>query len=117
MVKGNDDFNYLENDENDSDSDSIEEKISREKLINESELLLKSKIKSGDYDVSEKILQKLIKEWILGKTFLIKIYTYLNKIAFSLRFSSYLKKKNNMTYKSIKGKNVQIKSIRNNIIS
>ena len=43
-IKGNDDFNYLENDENDSDSDSIGEKISREKIINESELLLKSKM-------------------------------------------------------------------------
>ena len=107
IINIKDDLNINNNEEK---IDEIFE-ISNDKIINQIqqndkyELIIKSRIKSDNDIVPEKIVKKKIKEWILSQTFLIKIYLLLNERAFRLRFSSYINKDNNMFANLIKGTN------------
>ena len=102
-------FNYREDENDDKYSDSSEENEIEEQIINTNNIELnniKTKIKpkanSGKAD--EKSIKIIIKSWILDQTFLIKIYSFLDKISFNLSFSSYFKVKG-MKMNLLKGNN------------
>ena len=112
-------INYEKDEDDEIDSDSSSEINNEEKSHKKNDLLIKTKIWSSDDEVSEKEVKKIIKEWIYGQTFLIKIYSYFNRNSYYLRFSSYLKEGNNMLLNLKKGINKHtpniIKKIRHQI--
>ena len=75
--------------------------------------MLKSKVKSnGENKISSEIVKKIIKDWIIDQTFLIKIYSFLDKRAYHLKFSAYTKEGNKkMMINLIKGNNKHIPTI------
>ena len=97
-------------------SDSNEENEIEEKIINKNISLdltnMKTKIRfeNPNEKVSKLIIKKMIKKWILSQTFLIKIYSFLDKISFNLFFKSYFKIEN-MNNKLLKGDNKHIPNI------
>ena len=102
-------INAINNNENkgfDSDSESYEENNIDNILTAKSQLKMTTKMKSNDDDaISKKFIEKIIEDWIYGQTFLIKIYSFLNRRAYCLRFSTYMKNGNVMTNNLKKGKN------------
>ena len=106
-------INNQQNEDTDSDSDSdIKEKNDVESdLPDMRELPVSKVLSSGETLVSKKITHKIIKNWILDQTFLFKIYSFFNRRAYYLRFSSYMKEGNNMFFKLKKGQNYHTPNI------
>ena len=55
--------------------------------------------------VDKEIIIKLVKDWILGQTFLLKIHIFLNKKAFCYRMIEKRKEENKFIINTIQGKN------------
>ena len=72
--------------------------------------IIKSKITDENKLFDEKMVKKIIKDWIFDQTFLLKIYSFLNKKAYCLRISSYMKE-NNMIINVLSGINEQTPKI------
>ena len=106
-IFNNNNINIKQNEESKTDSDSEEEEREEKqdnKTGDKSELIIKSKVWSNDGEIPKKRVKKIIKDWILGQTLLIKIYKFFNKRAYYLRFSSYTKEGNNIDINLMKGK-------------
>ena len=84
--------------ENNKEENNKEENNKEDELNNNTNLSLKSKVSNDDKNDKNKInyenVKNIIREWIESQTFLIKIYSFLDKRAYLLSTSSYVKEGN-----------------------